>query len=143
MTPETGIHVDTTHWPLVVKRSGKAFQVDDMTRYLKDLDVLLARKSPFACIIVVKERGPLDRKIVPMYGDFVKARSAAMKEFYLGAAFVFPGDIFRFILSTILVAAPAPVPHAVFGHSEEAALWALDKLRARGVTPPPVNPASL
>lgn len=132
----TGIYMDLTHFPLVVKRVGNAFDLADMQAYLKDMDALHARKEPFVAVILVKEKGPLDRRVFGEYGRWVKQNEALMKQFYTGAAFVFPGEVFRFVLSAILLAAPAPVPHAVFATADDACKWALDKLRAAGGRPP-------
>ncbi|MEW5851197.1 MAG: hypothetical protein AB2A00_20585 [Myxococcota bacterium] len=136
---ERGIQVDLTFWPLVVQRVGTTFLVEDMHAYIKELDALMARRDRFASVVLVKQKGTMDRAVIGMYGDWVKKNTVDMKNYYLGCAFVFPGEVFRFILSAILLAAPAPVPHAVFGKAEEARDWAGRKLVDAGIRVPRVS----
>lgn len=130
--PARGISVDEKHWPLIVKRSGLVLQVEDMREYLRKMDALLAKKQPFV-VVVIANKGQMDRKIIGEYGDWVKKNKELMGRYYLGCAFVFPGDVFRFILSAILLAAPAPVPHDVFGDVDKAIAWCNRKLLEAGL----------
>lgn len=103
-----------------------------METWLLQLDGLLSR-GPFASVVLVKQRGELDRSVFGQYGEFAKANRARMEERWLGAAFVLPQPVFRFVLSAVLLAAPTAVPHEVFGAAGPAAVWCAERLRAKGI----------
>ncbi len=121
---DPGIEVDVSNFPLVIQRVGAVIDDAQMARYLEALEALLARKQPFASITIVKRRGHLERSTISAYGEFTKRHEEAMREHYKGAAFVFPGEVFRLVLSAIIAVSPAKVPYKVFSKQDEAYAWA-------------------
>lgn len=136
MVAEKGIEIDAAHWPVTIHRVGMMLGVDEMETYLRGLDGLFARGQRFASVVVVKKRGDMDRRIIGLNGEWMRRNEELVRRQWMGVAFVFPGDFFRFLLSTILMAAPHPVPYQVFGTTRDAVSWATFKLRAAGVEPP-------
>ena len=135
MQPHRGIVIDERWAPLVVMRVGHTIARPDMDAWLGALDALLDR-GPFASVVLVRQRGELDRAVMSQYGEFARAHRARMERVWLGSAFVLPQPVLRFILAGVLLAAPTAVPHDVFGEAQPGARWCAERLRARGADVP-------
>lgn len=138
-----GIFLDTRLWPVVLHRAQPIIDVPDMERYNQDLAALLARNEPFASIVLVKggsrmgmAHSKLDRKSIPVHGAWLKANAAELRRLWLGIAFVLPGDMYRLVLSALLLAAPAATEYKVFATAPEAGKWLAELFRKAGVTAP-------
>lgn len=134
------MEVDTTGWPIVVKRVGAKIGTTEMNAYLAALRTLFDRRQPFACVVIVKQRGTLDFATIKQYGAFVNEHQTDMRSYYRGAAFVFPGEAFRLLLSSLLAVTPKAVPYKVFADQQTAYDWAAEQVRAAGAIPPMKQP---
>lgn len=137
-----GITIDESRAPLVVMRVGRVIGKPEMDAWLGALGALLER-GPFASVVLVRERGELDRAVMSQYGEFARAHRERMERVWLGSAFVLPQPVLRFILAGVLLAAPTSVPHDVFGEAAPAARWCAERLRARGASVPMPSEAEL
>ena len=121
-------------------RVGALIGPSEMTRFLDDHSSLLARKQPFASIVIVRKRGKLEWAVLNDWARWSKANDAALREFGKGVAFVFPGDAFRMLLSAILSVSAVKVPHKVFSSQTDAYAWAVSQLAPTGYKAPTTQP---
>lgn len=138
-----GIQIDESHSPLVLLRVGNRVSLPDMERYLRGLEDLFARRKPFAAIVLVRDRGELDRKVLGLHGDWTKRNVALLEEYWVGVAFVFPSATLRFLLSAILLAAPSATPHEVFDRPDTALRWCDTRLSTRSLRAPSLDLTTL
>lgn len=124
------IRIDTQAWPVVMHRSSGQPTDTEIDAYVTQATAVLERGEPHANII--------DARGISEVSPYARAAKKAWLEDHLEllarhcvcTAVVLDGAITRFVMATILLVQPFPIPYRVFGTVEAAQAWVHQQLAA-------------
>jgi hypothetical protein len=120
--------VDRSRAPIfVVTVEGKPSD-GDITAFLEALATLLAEDVRGLLVVdALRAETPSPEQRRRM-GEWMRLHRAELARKSLGTAYVFPGALFRFVLSTVFLVQRPPSPYMVTGSLDEALTWARQRL---------------
>lgn len=124
-----GIETDIQTWPIVVHRTIGVPSDAHVDAFIEQADALLARAEPYVVIFDSTLAGRVSGYMRKRSSEWLANNSTSLAKYCHGTALVFPSAAFRFVLSTILLISPSPVPHKVHSNLDEAMEWARAQLR--------------
>jgi hypothetical protein len=133
---ESEIRIRTEFWPVaLVTYVGQpdAPMFDD---YLHTMSGWLARREPYALVFDASEAGLVTAGLRRRQARWMHENQAALRQFNLGAAFVFTSPMVRAVYQAILWLQPVPCPQAVFQSLGDAVLWTGERLQQANIPLP-------
>lgn len=124
----SGIETDLDGWPIVVHRTLGTPTDVQVDAFIRQADMLLDRGEPYVVVFDSTDAGRVSPYMRQQSMAWLKTHGVRLGEHCRGTALVFPSAAFRFVLSTVLLVSPAPVPHSVCGTLREALDWARRQL---------------
>jgi len=120
-------------WPLVyIKFAGKQ-SAESLKFYQDSMEEVLAREEPHVVVHHIQEYKKEDAVFIRDMGEWMKKvqkRSSAYCKFLV---IVPPSKAFSFVLSTVFLITPMPVPSKVTSNLDEALTWAKDEIQRLGL----------
>jgi len=102
----------TEQWPVVFAKLDGEQTVADLQAHFAEFEAVLGRKQRFAQITWLKSYSR-DPELNKTTAKWFKQREKAMKETCVGVAHISSSLGFRFVLSTVFLLKPLPVPYTV------------------------------
>jgi hypothetical protein len=127
------VRFDRSRWPIVVAELEGKPTDDDLEAYLRGLGELLQEATRGVLVIDMTRALPSAPEQRRRIGEWMRAHKTQMAERGLGAAFVIPSGLFRFVLSSIFLIQRPPMPYTVVATLAEALAWARARLMGRKV----------
>ena len=106
--------------------------------FLGDLDVIYQRRKRFVFVLDASRMPDVSVPQRRRQAQWMKENEALFRRYLIGVAFVFSSPALRFVLSSIFLMRPLPVPYTVCSTQEEALAWAGQALRKAGIEPAPM-----
>ena len=104
---------------------------------LRVFEARLARRERCVFIFDAVRVSNLPAELRQRQGEWLREHDAAIRAWVLGVAFVFSSAIPRFVLSSIFLVKPLPIPYTVCATQAEAIAWADQTMRLAGLSPDP------
>jgi hypothetical protein len=123
------VRFDEQRWPVVVAVFEGEHTEGTIEQFTRTLDGFYARREPFVTVYHVKDYRPSDVRFVRPAAKWYSGRRGDIEDLEAGMAIVIPSDTFRFILSSILVAARLPDHYEVVTSAEAGIAWAERRIR--------------
>lgn len=99
----------------------------DVEEYIAAMDAMYRRGRRYAGVSLMLDYAP-ERKHLARIAEWTRATKPRVKELCVGSAMVAPSAGFRFLLSSLLMIQPLPVPYRVVGDVHEAGDWIAERL---------------
>ncbi|HEX6839286.1 MAG TPA: STAS/SEC14 domain-containing protein [Polyangia bacterium] len=122
--------IDESRYPLVVVTAQGEIPLDDFQQYLVDIERVI-RRGRQAHVLDFREARVPSAEVRRGKAEWFKQHERLMKEHVAGTAVVFHSPLFRFMLSSIMLIVPIPVPFSTHGVLEEGVAWAERQLDRR------------
>jgi len=104
-------------------------------RYLQEFGALYQRRQRFLIIFDATRTPDIPAPLRRRQAEWNKENDALLRRYLIGVAFVFSSPASRFVLSSMFLLKPLPVPYTVCATREEALIWAGSALRRAGIEP--------
>jgi hypothetical protein len=131
------MHVDDSHWPVVVATYDGQQTDDDVEHYIGRMEAMYARREPFVALTIVRAYAS-NFSHVKRLGGWTKANTEASREFCKGGAIVLPSLSARFLISSFFLVFVPPFPLVVFDDVPHAVDWVRRRLPEVGLPVPPL-----
>jgi hypothetical protein len=122
--------IDESRFPLVVVTARGEIPFDEFQQYLADIERVI-RRGRQAHVLDFREAQVPSAEIRRGKAEWFKANKQLMQDHVAGTAVVFQSPLFRFMLSSIMLIVPIPVPFSTHGQLADGIAWAQKQLRAR------------
>lgn len=133
----SAITVSTEKWPLVHQIFDGDQTDQDIERFMKAWEAIIQRGEP--CVILSEVRRYSSNPAhIQKLGEWALRVDSKMREICFGGAFVVSSGVFRFVLSSFLLAAPMPYPYTIVKEPSQAAEWLKEKAKEGGLRLPSV-----
>jgi hypothetical protein len=134
MTPQGHIDYDPSLWPLLLIRYEGIMTNQQIVQALEQRTRYLERREP--CVVIhdmtrANEFASVEQR--RMQTEWLKAHDAQLRQWVLGVAFVMTSVAMRLIVSLTIRIKPLAMPHQVFKHLPEAAIWSAGWLQLAGL----------
>ena len=131
------LFVKMSRQPLVVLSQDELLDDMEFERLFLVLDGLVARAEPFGVLFIVGhgQRPPMERTL--RQGQWIKDNRDALQEYCVAFGVVFTSPVIRFLLGTLALAQPFPMPWKTFSDAREGEDWVVALLQRRGLRVPP------
>ena len=106
----------------------------DVDRFIASANLHLAREEPYVVIFDNTRSGRVPAYMRTQAKAWLSDNSERLSKHCLGTALVFRSAALRFVMTTVMLVVPHPVPHEVCATEEEALRWASQQLRAAQAT---------
>jgi hypothetical protein len=116
---------------------------DDIRSYLGEMANRFSRGELRATIVVVDELQKPDRRLLKEFSTFMNEKRELLGRCSLGSATVLRSPLIRFLISSLMLVAPFPMPNRAFDRYSDAVAWITQQLAQGGVALPrplPVSP---
>jgi hypothetical protein len=120
--------VDRSRAPIFVVTVEGQPSDGDITAFLEVLSTLLAEDVRGLLVVDALRAGAPSPEQRRRMGEWMRANRAELARKSRGTAYVFPGALFRFVLSTVFLVQRPPAPYIVTGTLDEAMTWAQRQL---------------
>jgi hypothetical protein len=122
--------IDESRYPLVVVTARGEIPLDDFQQYLVDIERVI-RRGRQAHVLDFREARVPSAEVRRGKAEWFKKHERLRKEHVAGTAVVFHSPLFRFMLSSIMLIVPIPVPFSTHGLLDEGVAWAERQLDRR------------
>jgi hypothetical protein len=122
--------IDDSRFPLVVVTGRGEIPFDDFKQYLVDIERVI-RRGRQAHVLDFREAQVPSSEIRRGKADWFKRNKQLMQANVAGTAVVFNSPLFRFMLTSIMLIVPIPVPFSTHGTLDDGVGWAAAQLRKR------------
>jgi hypothetical protein len=119
--------IDESRFPVVIVTVRGEIPMDDFAAYLTDIERVI-RRGRQAHVLDFRAAQVPSAEVRRKKADWFKQHRQLMKDNVAGTAVVFLSPLFRFMLSSIMLVVPIPVPFATHGTLEEGEAWAKKQL---------------
>ena len=123
------------YWPLVLVDFRGRQTAADVEYYIGRQEEALARQEHFATLTMMSSYSR-DKGLAKRIGYWLKERRDEIRRRSVGGAMVATSPAFRFLLSTVFLIQPLPVPYTVVTKYEDALRWADERLQTVGLRAP-------
>jgi hypothetical protein len=130
------MHVDDSHWPVVLGTYDGQQTDDDVEHYIRRMDEMYARRQAFVALTIVRAYAG-NFAHVKRLGAWTKANSEASGEWCKGGAVVLPSSAARFLISSFFLVFVPPFPLVAFDDVAPAVAWVRKRLVVVGLPVPP------
>ena len=128
--PRDGIECDDSRWPIVVFTTVGIPSDEQVDRFIAQADLFLSRGQNYVVIFDNTKGGRATQYIRKRAGEWLRSNADELGKHCLGTGLVFKSAALRFVMSTVMLVVPHPVPHEVCGTLEDAIAWARRQLDA-------------
>jgi len=125
------VRFDRSRWPIVVAELEGKPTDDDVEAYLRGLATLLQEDARGVLVIDMTRADTATPEQRRRVGEWMRANRSQMAARGLGAAFVIPSGLHRFVLSSVFLIQRPPLPYTVVSTLAEALAWARARLIGR------------
>jgi hypothetical protein len=122
--------IDESRFPLVVVTAHGHIPLDDFNQYLIDIERVI-RRGKQAHVLDFREAQVPGPEVRRGKAEWFKKHKKLMQDNVAGTAVVFHSPLFRFMLTSIMLIVPIPVPFSTYGQLEEGVAWARKQLLTR------------
>jgi hypothetical protein len=122
--------IDESRFPLVVVTARGEISLEDFKQYLVDIERVI-RRGRQAHVLDFRGAKVPGTAIRRGKAEWFKRNRELMQQNVAGTAVVFQSPVFRFMLSSIMLLVPIPVPFSTHKLLEDGEAWARAQLRAR------------
>jgi hypothetical protein len=122
--------IDDSRFPLVVVTGRGEISFEDFQQYLIDIERVIKRGRQ-AHVLDFREANVPSSEIRRGKAEWFKHNKQLMKDNVAGTAVVFNSPLFRFMLTSIMLIVPIPVPFSTHGTLDDGVEWAAAQLRKR------------
>jgi len=129
------IEVSLDQWPVVFTKFDGDQSVKDIDDFMTMMDGVLARKQLFVTINWMK-RYTRSRDSMHRMGEWIKQTESATSAYAVAMTMVNASVGFRFLLSTVFLVRPLPVPYTVTPTLEGAFAFCRSQAERRGLALP-------
>ena len=130
MAPARCYRIDDSRFPLVVVTTHGEIGFDDFQQYLVDIERVI-RRGRQAHVLDFREANVPSAEVRRAKADWFKKHKTLMVENVAGTSVVFKSPLFRFMLSSIMLIVPIPVPFSTHGELEDGIAWSQRQLDKR------------
>lgn len=128
--PLDALTTDESRWPIVIHSTVGIPNDEDVDAFIRRADAILARRERHAVIFDNTRSGRATPYMRKRSMDWMHASAPLLGEYCVGCALVFRSAAFRFVMSTVMLVTPNPVPTEVCGTLEEAIAWTSRRIDA-------------
>jgi hypothetical protein len=132
------IDLVTDQWPFMFTRFDGEQSMDELDAYIRRVDAVHARHEPYVGITFLKKYSR-DRPQLERIARWLKDCEAVTREYCLAAGMVNNSVGFRFILSSIFLIKPMPIPYQVCASFDDAVTFVRRHASDRGLVLPAVR----
>ena len=122
--------IDEGRYPLVIVTARGEIPFDDFQQYLVDIERVI-RRGRQAHVLDFREARVPSAKVRRGKAEWFKRHRELMQSNVAGTAVVFHSPLFRFMLTSIMLIVPIPVPFSTHGVLEDGVAWAERQLDKR------------
>jgi len=122
--------IDESRFPLVVVTARGEIPLDDFQQYLADIERVI-RRGRQAHVLDFREAKVPSADVRRGKAEWFKKHRELMEQNVAGTAVVFHSPLFRFMLSSIMLIVPIPVPFSTHGELEDGIAWSQRQLDKR------------
>jgi len=122
--------IDDSRFPLVVVTARGEIPFDDFQQYLIDIERVI-RRGRQAHVLDFREANVPSAEVRRAKAEWFKKNKKLMEQNVAGTAVVFLSPLFRFMLSSIMLIVPIPVPFSTHKELEDGIAWSQRQLDKR------------
>lgn len=122
--------IDERRFPVVVVTGRGEISFADVQQYLVDIERVIARGRQ-AHVLDFRQAQVPSSQIRRGKAEWFKANKQLMQDNVAGTAVVFQSPVFRFMLSSIALLVPIPVPFSTHASLDDGVAWAAGQLQTR------------
>src|SRR5207245_6748919 len=113
------IELNLEQWPIIFSKFDGEQTIHDFEAYMDEMERVWARKELYGAIVLLKRysKGPQG---VSRFGRWLKERNDIMKTYCVAGGLVNSSAGFRFLISTVFLIQPMPIPYTVCVTLDEA-----------------------
>jgi len=130
VAPPRCYSIDDSRFPLVVVTARGEIPFDEFQQYLVDIERII-RRGRQAHVLDFREAKVPSSEVRRGKAEWFKKHRELMAENVAGTAVVFTSPLFRFMLSSIMLIVPIPVPFSTHGQLEDGLAWSTRQLDKR------------
>ena len=134
MLPTEIARFNDSQWPLVLIEWPKTMDQAGFDQFAREFDALLARKQPFAVVMIVEGVTPPSSQIRRCISDYQKTRVDQTSVYISRWAFVVESPLIKGVLTAIRWMVPAAYAEEHFTKLHEAKAWASAAVTAAPAT---------
>lgn len=132
---------DTSELPFISATFSGDITAAIINDYQSNLMALFDRGVRFVMALETFDVGHIDRSTISTHSSFYKVNAAVCARHWLGVGLVLRSPATRFMLSSLLMLAPLPMPYRVVRSVAEAQAFAAHQLLEAGIPlPRPLEP---
>ncbi len=128
--PLDGITTDESRWPIVVHRTVGTPSDAQVDAFIQRADAIMARGVRHVVVFESLQAGRATKHMRKKNLEWLRANQEQVASLCGGMALVVRSPALRFVLSTVMLVWPQPLPHTVVGSMPEALDWAEKRLAA-------------
>jgi hypothetical protein len=122
--------IDESRFPLVVVTGHGEIPFEDFQQYLVDIEKII-RRGRQAHVLDFRDAQVPSAEVRRGKAEWFKKHKQLMVDNVAGTAVVFHSPLFRFMLSSIMLIVPIPVPFSTHGVLEDGIAWSQRQLEKR------------
>jgi hypothetical protein len=116
--------MDQSTWPVVTVKFIDPATDDEFDAYLRSLEALYDRETPFALVFDARDAAYLPRQYRKRQAQWIDDNEAQIREYLAGTAYVIPSAVLRGVLRAIFALQDQPAEYVVTDTLEDAHAWA-------------------
>lgn len=130
------IELDLSQQPVVFTKFDGEQTLEELERYIADMDAVFARKQPYYSVTWLK-RYARDPQQIRRTAAWFKDREQVIRQLCIATSMISTSPALRFALSTLFLIRPMYGPYTVCGSFDEALTFGQTEFKKRGLRLPP------
>jgi hypothetical protein len=126
------IELDLTQPPLVFAKFDGEQTLDELERYIADMEAVFTRRQPYVSVTWLKRYARSPEQI-KRTAKWFKDRELVMRELCIASAIINGSAAFRFALSAVFLIKPMNGPYTVCGTFDDAMRFGRAEMQKRGL----------
>ena len=126
------IEIDYSQQPIVFTKFDGEQTLDELERFIADMDVVFARRQPYYSVTWLKKYAR-DPQQIKRTAAWFKDREKPIRELCIASAIISTSAALRFALSTLFLIRPIREPYSVCATFDEAMSFGQQAFSKRGL----------
>jgi hypothetical protein len=126
------IEIDYSQQPIVFTKFDGEQTLDELERFIADMDVVFARRQPYYSVTWLKKYAR-DPQQIKRTAAWFKDREKPIRELCIASAIISTSAALRFALSTLFLIRPINDPYTVCATFDEAMTFGQTHFQKRGL----------
>ncbi len=132
------IELDLKQPPVVFTKFDGEQSLDELERYIADMDAVFARKQPYYSVTWLK-RYARDAQQIKRTAQWFKDREPVIRQLCIATTIISTSPALRFALSTLFLIRPMVGPYTVCATFDDAVTFGQNEFKKRGLRLPDVR----